>query len=194
LLTKFSNKSSIIFLDEHANVLPLSITNKQKINIILSPSHYWVKKISLPVKYAREAKKLLPSLFEDILPDGNYSYSVYKNDDDFLIFAYEDKAILDLIAKKNIPSSKIANIYFAQSELDNIKGAMKVNDTQSIYVKDGIVVLLPCCWIEESGNLDLTKIILSKHKINLQQFSHIVDTRSLYKIAKKLDFYPIQEA
>ena len=187
---KFSQNKKTVFLDPHADI----VVNDEKLNIILSPSLYWVKKIKLPVKYVRDAKKLLVSLFEDILPNGNYSYSVYKDTTQdepseegmFYIFAYEDKVILDLLTSNGISSSSISSVHFAQSELDKIEGAIKINETQSIYVKDSIVTLVPCCWIEESGSLNLENIDLSKHTITLQHFGHIVDNSSLKKIAAVL--------
>jgi hypothetical protein len=170
-----------LFLDPNS-ANKYSCVDGEKVNIILSPSLYWVKKLPLPVNYIRDVKKLLPSIFEETLPVGNYSYSTYKSADEFVIFAYEDKLILDAISKSGISSANIANVYFAQSELESIEGAVKINETQSLYVKDGIVVLVPCCWIEESGDLDLSDIELSKHKIALQHYAHIVDNSSLYKI------------
>jgi len=180
----FNKKYKTFFLDPYSE--PMHID--EKVNIILSPSLYWVKKISLPVKYVRDALKLLPSIFEDILPDGNYSYSAYKCEEtkglnsDFFVFAYEDKRILDVMSDKNITMLNVVNVYFAQSELQNIEGAVKINERQSIYVKDELVILVPCCWVEEKGDLDLALLPLSKHKIILQQFGHIVDSRSLYTI------------
>lgn len=192
---KFNNKFKTIFLDPNSDkkvdnsslLIPQnSNAKREKVNIILSPSLYWVKKMSLPVKYVREVKKLLPSIFEDTLSEGNYSYSAYKSGEHFFVFAYEDKAILDLLSKQGISASNIANVYFAQSELDKIDGAIKVNETQSLYVKDSMVLLVPCCWIEEKGDLDLSTITPSRHKVTLKQFGHIVDNSSLYKIGAML--------
>ena len=175
---KFNKKLPTLFLDPHSQYEK----RDSKVNIILSPSLYWVKKISLPVKYVRDAKQLLPSIFEDILPDGNYSYEAYKSDDQFMVFAYNDKLILDTLSEKGISLSNVGKIYFAQSEIKDIEGALKINETQSIYLKDDMLVLVPCCWVDERGSLDLAKIKHSKHNISLQQFGHIVDTKSLYKI------------
>ena len=187
MLTRFNKDKKIVFLDPHTELT----VSDEKLHIILSPSLYWVKKVILPLKYAREAKKLLESLFEDVLPEGNYSYSVYKasEEGEFFIFAYEDKSILDLLTKQGITASNIASVHFAQSELSNLQGAVKINETQSIYVKDGIVTLVPCCWIEESGDLDLEDVKLSKHKITLAQFGHIVDSSSLIKIGAILGIF-----
>lgn len=178
-----------VFLDPNApsvNLGAIGLASKEKVNVILSPSLYWVKKLSLPVKYIRDVKKLLPSIFEDSLPDGKYSYTAYKSGDEFLVFAYEDKHIIDVMNSKGLSLANVSGVYFAQSELDDVEGAVSINETQSLYVKDGIVVLVPCCWIEEKGDLDISDLELSKHKVTLQQFGHIVDNKSLYKIAAVL--------
>jgi len=185
LFTIFNSNLTTLFLDPNSSS-NYSAIKGAKVNIILSPSLYWVKKLSLPVKYLRDVKKLLPSIFEETLPAGNYSYTAYKSGDEFLIFAYEDKLILETLSQEGISLSNVANVYFAQSEMQNIEGALKVNETQSLYVKDDIVVLLPCCWIEESGDLDLSDITLSKHRVVLHQYGHIVDNSSLYKIGAVL--------
>ncbi|MBU1659434.1 hypothetical protein KKG72_10360 [bacterium] len=179
---KFNNKLKTLFLDPEASVFTQDEKN-EKVNLILSPSLYWVKKLSLPVKYIREVKKLLPSIFEDTLPAGKYSYSAYKVADEFFVFAYEDKLILDTMAQKGIVAANVANVYFAQSELWNIEGALRINESQNIYVKDGIVVLVPGAWTKECENLEINELTLSQHSIVLEQFGHIVDKSSLYKIA-----------
>lgn len=179
MFTKFKKQYQSIFVDQSSPPFYL----KDKVNIILSPSLYWIKKVSLPVKYVREAKKLLPSLFEETLPEGNYSYSAYKSGDEFYIFAYQDKLILDTLAEKKIAPSSIANVFFAQSELGNLEGAAKINASQSIYVKDEILLLVPSAWLEESADLDLSKINPSNHSVTLAQFGHIVDSKILKKLA-----------
>ncbi len=186
---KFKKKYKTIFLDQNSEKLgvdTLGLTPGEKRNVILSPSMYWVKKVSLPVKYLRDVKKLLPSLFEDTLPKGNYSYSAYKSGDEYFIFAYEDKLILDTLAKKGISSSAVANVYFAQSELQDIEGAVNINEESSIYVKDELLVLVPSSWVKDAKDLDLDDIELSKHKVALQQYAHIVDNKSVYRISAVL--------
>lgn len=182
MFTIFNSKLTTIFLDPNSSTNYNSVTDDEKVNVILSPSLYWVKKLSLPVNSVKDAKKLLPSLFEDTLPDGDYSYSVYKSGDEFFIFAYEDKLILDTLSQSGILFSNVKNVYFAQSELQDIKGALKINESQSIEVEHGIVILVPCCWMEESGELNLSDVTLSDHSVSLQQYSHIIDNSSLYKI------------
>jgi len=181
LFTRFKHKSSVLFLDPQSEIDGL-YEKGQKVDILLSPSLYWVKKMTLPVSSIREVKKLLPSIFEDSLPESHYSYTAYKSGDAFMLFAYEDKKILDMLSAKGIASADISSIHFAQSEFDTFEGAVEINETQSMYVKDEIVVVVPTEWLAESSRLETHNIKLSKHTIKLQQFGHIVDNSSLYKI------------
>ena len=177
--------SALLFVDPSVSSR-VEYDRTKKVSIVLSPALYWVKKLSLPVKYARDVKKLLPSIFEETLPEGHYSYSVYKSGDEFFGFAYEDKKIIDLLSKNEINSADINGVYFAQSELSDITMPMEINPTQSLYVKDELVLLAPTTWFSEHESLNLSNITLSKHTIKLQQYGHIVDNSSLYKIGAML--------
>ena len=175
---KFNKKLQTVFLDPHSSEFKVT----GKVNVVLSPAFYWVKKLTLPIKSVGAVKKLLPSLFEDSLPEGRYSYYAYKKEDTFIAFAYEDKVILDTLSQKGLKPANVANIYFAQSELEGIETDFKIDKTQNIALKDDIVILLPTILFEKSQYVDLTDITLSKHKITLTQFGHIVDSKSIYKI------------
>jgi len=181
LFTRFKHKSNVLFLDPQSEIAGF-YEKGQKVDIVLSPSLYWVKKMALPVSSIREVKKLLPSIFEDSLPESHYSYTAYKSGDAFMLFAYEDKKILDMLSDKGIASADIASLHFAQSEFSTLKGAVQINETQSMYVKDELVVVVPTEWLDESKRLDTNNMKLSKQSIKLQQFGHIVDNSSLYKI------------
>jgi len=178
---KFKRSINAVFLDPSRSETIVCEKGK-KLDIILSPKMYWVKKMSLPVSSVREVKKLLPSIFEDSLPFGHYSYYAYKSEDEFILFAYEDKKILDFIESQGISNANIASIHFAQTEFSHLEGSLKINDTQSMYVKDTLVILAPTNWFNDSKELKLLDMNLSKHTIKLQQFGHIVDNKSLYKI------------
>jgi hypothetical protein len=141
-----------------------------------------VKKIALPVKYLRDAKKLLPSLFEDILPEGNYSYTLNRYEDEFLIFAYEDKKLLELLNLKGINVSQVKNIYFAQNEFVNLKYPVKIDENSSLYFKDKILILVPNIWVDESVDLEISSITLSKHSITLKQFENSADEKVMYTL------------
>jgi hypothetical protein len=53
-------------------------------------------------------------------------------------------------------------------------------------MKNDILIILPCCWIDEKEELDLSNITFSKNSINLTQYGHIIDLKSIYKISAVL--------
>jgi len=182
LFTKFKTQTRKLFLDPSAEA-PKNLLKGEKLDIILSPSLYWVKKISLPVNNVREVIKLLPSIFEEFLPEGDYSYTAYKYEDEFFVFAYEDKKILKLFNDKGINSADVAGVYLAQSAFTHLEKPVKINDSQVMYAQEGVLVLTPLAWVNEYDELSLEETNLGKHKLNLQLFVSIVDKKSLYKIA-----------
>jgi len=176
---KFNKKIDTIFLDLKTKHLELD----KQVNIILSPSLYWVKKLSLPIKSVREVKKLLPSIFEDSISGGEYSYEAYKAGDDYFVFAYEDKRILELLKEKNISPSSVKKIYFAQSELSDITKPLKIDDEFSLAIQNDIVLLLPNGFIQDAQEINLSNIKHSKYNITLTSYSHIVNKKTLYSLS-----------
>ena len=175
----FKQQQQNIYLDASADI---DVDSKTKYNVILSPNLYWVKKVSLPLKYARDVKKIAHTLFEESIPENSlYSYHVYKKEDNFFIFAYDDKEILSLLESKGITMANISAIYFAQSELDTMQDIYKVNDLEALHVKDGIVILLPLKWFETSQPLNIIDLKLSKEKIKLQQYHHLINSNIIVK-------------
>jgi len=180
----FKTKAKAFFVDVDSPAYLLD----EPVNVILSPSMYWVKRVTLPVKYLRDVKSLIPSLFEDHLPEGKYSYSAYKEGDEFLIFAYNDKEILDLIAAKGITTAQLNNIYLAQSEFETLEGPRKINDSSIIDRQNGVVIKLPLALAPEAKPLDLSDHTFSKQNIHLTRFNQIADKKSQVIFASILGF------
>jgi hypothetical protein len=154
----------------------------QDINIILSPSFYWVKKIVLPLKHERDVKKLLPSIFEEILPKGVYSYEVYKKEDYFLAFAYEDKKILEFLAARGVSTAKIANICFAQIFFSEADLPLRISDKRTLVMQDGILLIVPSSWHKSAKEFYIDERVFPEHTIVLEKFNHIVDKKKIYQI------------
>ncbi len=170
----FRSKAKAFFVDVDSPAYQL----EGSVNVILSPTMYWVKRVTLPVKYLREVKSLLPSLFEENLPEGKYSYSAYKDGDSFLIFAYNDKELLDLLADKAITSANLDNIYLAQSEFDTIDTPIKISEESVLSLQNGVVVKLPSALAPDAIAMDLSEHTFSKQNIHLTRFNQIADKKS----------------
>ena len=174
-----------IFLDKD---LIVKNQDSKKFNLILSPYFYWSKiEDELPIKRVGEVKKLAPSLFEGMLPEGDFIYQVYKLDEaKYLLIALDKKFILNELIKLNIDKTKINAIYLAQSEFNTISNPIEIDDNSGLISIDGVVEKVSLKYI--SGYSTPLKTILenmsfSKHKIGIYEFEdNFIDNRSFYAI------------
>ena len=122
---------------EHINV-------DESINIMLSPQFYTLKREALPIKYAYQAKKIAPSLFEGLLDNkGTYEYAVFKEEDDWGFVAYNIEEITTFLTSKGIPPEKIAKVYFAQESVASFSLPVVLNEKEVLTVLDNTVVMVP---------------------------------------------------
>jgi len=149
-------------------------------NIVLSPMFYWVKRESLPVSSVSKASKLAPSCFGSQVPDGEYKYFAIKDNDDFLLFAYDKESIINALKNSHIDLSLVNKIYLAQNEFtDDI---IKINDDKCLYNRDGIYVILPKSLLKEdleveSLEVSIKNINKSKHNLNINLNDGIVSSK-----------------
>ena len=84
------------------------------VNIMLTPQLYTLKRESLPVKYAYQAKRIAPSLFEGLLEEpSHYKYFVSKEKESWLFIAYDLEAIQTFLDEKGIALAFVSKMYFA---------------------------------------------------------------------------------
>ena len=127
----------------------------ENVNVILSPEFYWIKKIDIPIKSLKEAKKIAQNIFD--LED-HYKFDAIKIKDNFFALA------IDKNLKLNIPKKYISSIRIAQTELYDFD---VINlDNKHLEKIDDILFLLPSN--KNGKNLEdiLTNLKLSSYKIN----------------------------
>ncbi|WP_024955741.1 hypothetical protein [Sulfurospirillum arcachonense] len=132
LLTK-SKKPSFLITKNFSKKLT------QMSDLLLSPEFYWVKKVTLNVKFAYEVKKMAESIFDGFLPSGDYEYKVFKvAPNEYILVAYDIKLIQDELIQLGIDMDFVANIYTLQSEFLQINA--KVDEEFGLATCKGVIV------------------------------------------------------
>lgn len=170
-----------IFLTKKTKVSALS----SKVDIIVSPEFYWVRKFEIPVKTETQARHLLPTLFEDIVNEKQVlTYQVIKlEDNQFLCFAYNNKKIYDAIKDSDIPISNIQAFYFAQNECKSFR-TFETNNQKFMYTSEDILVKVPNNLIEDTINFDrvIDKIKPSNHKMQIKLYNDVISSKFYYSL------------
>jgi len=182
-----------IYVDKKTQSIELN--KNEKVDIVLSPAFYWVQDVKLPVKYEFQAKNLLPSIFDGILSEGNYSYKAYKKvsdfgkSDDWLVYAYDDTIISKKLDSLKINDSLIHSIYFAQSELSNTSNAIKIDENSALVKHDNILITMPLSLTNETKDINevfkLNK--RSSQAVNINRYTNLlISEKSINIIAVTL--------
>ena len=177
----FSSNGTLLLLHKRLE----SVKKASKYDLVLSPQFYVAKKEKLPVKYAFQAKKLAPSILDDLLPaDDNYVYDVKKDGDSWLIFAYSPKEIEDFLRRCcNINASRIGKIYFA----DQLKEILKkvpigVDEQNALTLVDNYATIVPRNMLQSDKFARFTKKLRPKHSYS---FKSSTRTTTDTKLSKK---------
>ena len=146
------------------------VTLRETVNVMVTPQFYTLKKEALPVKYAYQAKKIAPSLFDGLLEeDGNYEYMVSKEEEDWVFIAYDIKKITDFLALKGIKAEQVSKLYFAQQALASFTKPLLLGEKEALVSLDNTVVVVPQAVLEEDvATLTFSNDFTPKSGIGLQ--------------------------
>ncbi len=157
----------------------------ERVNIVLTPAYYWFKREILPVQSVAQAKKLVGSIFDGMVPDGEYSYHVVKKDNAFLLFAYSDALIVSRLTQLGLKPSQIAQIYFAQTECEELETPLQLNDGNALVVQDGTVSLVPVVYLTDTMPVEsfFSGHRFTKHTVSVSFFQNsFLEEKYLYRM------------
>jgi len=114
------------------------------VNIMLTPQFYTIKREELPVKYAYQAKRIAPSLFDGLLEDvQNHKYFVVKEENSWLFIAYDVEKIKTFLEQKGIEIAQVSKVYFAEQVVDLFTAPMLLGEKEALVNLNGTITVLP---------------------------------------------------
>ena len=120
------------------------VTLSQPVNVMLPPQFYTLKKETLPLQYAFQAKKIAPSLFDGLLEEGKaYEYMVWKEDEEWLFLAYDLETITTFLQSKGFALENVSKLFFAQQAVDLFEKPLLLGDNEALVSLDHTVVVVP---------------------------------------------------
>lgn len=119
-------------------------TLEESVNIVLTPQFYTLKREVLPVKYAYQAKRIAPSLFEGLLEDASsHTYFVVKEGDTWLFIAYDLEKIQAFLLEKGFDLSLISKVFFAEQMSEHLTRTVYTGENESLVNFDGSLMMVP---------------------------------------------------
>ena len=139
-LLKQTNRRVILFYEKMGR-LNLNI---KEYDILLTPKFYIVRREKLPLKFAFQAKRLAPSILDELTEEAEeMEYVVYKDGEEWVFIAYNPASIYEYSVKAGLDPHSARSIYFAEQIRDILKQPLCVGDDLALTVIENYVTLIP---------------------------------------------------
>ncbi|MGB5506163.1 MAG: hypothetical protein WBM70_05690 [Sulfurovum sp.] len=120
------------------------VTLSSSVNVMLPPQFYTVKKEALPLRYAYQAKKIAPSLFDGLLEEGkDYDYMVWKEEDHWVFLAYDLEMITVFLESKGFALENVDKIFFTQQAVEKFDKPLSLGANEALVSLDDMTVVVP---------------------------------------------------
>ena len=178
----------------HSQMEYLSGISSKGVDIMLTPQFYTIKRESLPVKYAYEAKRIAPSLLEGLLENTqDYQYFVQKEEDDWLFIAYDIEKIKAFLINRGLALTSISKMYFAEQSSALFKAPVLLGDNDALVNIDGTITVIPQIVLpEDETPIKINKSFTPKKGLALEgRGKSLITNTETYTLASILALFAV---
>jgi len=158
------------------------ISLDERFSIVLTPQNYILKRENLPIKQEYQSKKIVSSIFDNYIDNKDeYSFFVYKEDDDWIFIAYKQQEVMELLEEAGIPSENVDEIFFAQQMVSSISKPISLGEQNALVVIDGIATVVPKSILpEDTVYENIIEDIHPKKSVALSSDHSYIDTKTSF--------------
>ena len=139
----------------HTSMKPVALSDV--VNVMLTPQFYTLKKEVLPLRYAYQAKRIAPSLFEGLIESGRkYEYMVWKEEDGWVFLAYDLEMITEFLESKGFTLENISKLFFAQQSIEHFDRPLLLGENDALVSLDDMIVVVPRIALKDDEGSFLT--------------------------------------
>jgi len=119
-------------------------------DIMLSPQFYTYKHEELPVRFHFQARKLAPSVLENLLPEGeSYDYFVFREGSGWGFIAYDPEQVSHFLKEHSIAVEKISKLFFAQQAVEKFAKPISLTENEALWSVQQTVTVVPRMLLSE---------------------------------------------
>jgi len=121
-----------------------TVNRDDRFSVVITPQHYLLKKEHLAIKQEYQSRKIAASLFDELIDSNKdeYSFFVYKEDEDWIFIAYNQNEIVNFLEEVGISSSNVDEIFFVQQLVSSIEKPISLGDDKALVSINGIATIV----------------------------------------------------
>ena len=115
-----------------------------RVDVMVTPQFYILKREALQVRFAYQAQRIAPSLFDGLLENpSQYNYFVYQEGDEWVFIAYDPKEIAAFLEKKGLHQHQVAKLFFVQQAKERFVNPVAMGEKEALLLIDKTVTVVP---------------------------------------------------
>jgi hypothetical protein len=165
-----------------------SLPDASRYDIMLSPQFYVSKREELPVKYSFQAKKLAPSILDDLTGRGTFTYETFKDGNGWIFVAYDSLKLAEFLERRGGSIDQVRRIYFAEQARGGFASPVELNDREALALVNNTVTVVPKQLMGETSHFSTFSADLRprKHFDLKRTHNSLLDTRLTVVLASLL--------
>jgi hypothetical protein len=154
-------------------------------DIMLTPQFYVSKREALPIKYPFQAKKLAPSILDELTGTGSFTYEAFKDGESWVFIAYDQQNLADFLERRGGSIDRVRHVYFAEQAKDKCVPPVDLNEREALTQVNDTVTIVPKNLIENTEHLTVfdESFRPDKHFDLKRTHNSLVDTRLAITLA-----------
>lgn len=171
----------LILVHRHIHALP----DAPRYDLMLTPQFYVIKREELPLKYPFQAKKLAPSILEDLTGDGTFTYEVFREDDAWVFLAYDLPELVRFLESRGGSIDRVRHLYFAEQVREKFTSPVSLNEHEVLTLVNDTVTVVPTSLLQTPGTFSPFNETFRPHKhYNVKRsYNSFLDTRTAVALA-----------
>ncbi len=143
-----TKKVPLVLLHRHIAALP----DVARYDLMLTPQFYVIKREVLPLKYAFQAKKLAPSILEELTGEGTFSYEAFQEGDTWVFIAYDLPALADFLETKKGSIDRVRHLYFAEQAREQFATPVALDEREALTLVNDTVTVVPKSLLQSAAS------------------------------------------
>ena len=180
----WDTKAPLLLLYREIEALP----DLPRYDLMLTPQFYVLKREELPLKYTHQAKKLAPSILDELTGEGTFTYEAFQEGESWVFIAYDLQKLSDFLYIKGGSIDRVGKIYFAEQIRDKLEPPLALNEQVALARVNDTATVVPLRLLNDPEQLGTFDETFRPEKSFALKRSHnsFLDTRQAILLASLL--------
>ncbi len=119
-------------------------------DVMLTPKFYIIKREEIALKYPFQARKLAPSILDEVIGEGPHTYEVFPQGDGWAFVAYDPQEVAAFLESVGGSVDRVRHLYFAEQDREKFVTPVAMNTDEALTLVNDTVTVVPRKFLKQT--------------------------------------------